>query len=415
MRSLPPQIALMASAGILCAGVAWAGNLFLSQPDYKGSDPRQIRELAQRLETVSAAETPLRAPEGLPVRRTNAEQSGQAGAGRNPSRSSATAAVNPQRQNGASAARTEPAPAPPAPEDPVKNLALFGLTREGETDQAWLVDLSNQEREVVPVGGTAFGFTVRKIGAESVTLARDSSEYQLRLGEKQITAASLASSDSGMGGEGGFGGPGSFGGERGERGRGGFRGFGSGGPFGMGGPGGSDFASRMAAFRSRFGSSGGNWGDRGSSYRGSSYRGGSYSSSGDRGSSSDDRSRYSSSDSSRFSSSRYGSSRYGSSRYGSSFGGFGGFGGGTTSGRSSSQFASTGATATSNPQTARRNGARLTSDGQAQEAPQPISNPQTTRRSGNSSGLAFGQEDPYSSRSGRSSTSSNSRSRSYGR
>ncbi len=398
MRSLPPQIALMASAGILCAGVAWAGNLFMSQPEYKGTDPRQIRELAERLEAVSAEAAPLTAPAGRPARRTPAAHVDQPRASSQAGLARSVAANSSQRPQRAPVPSPSPAPTPAAPEDPVKNLVLFGLTREDETDQAWLVDLTNQQREVVPVGGTAFGFTVRKIGADAVTLARGSDEYQLRLGEKQLaTSYAAASSDGGTGEEGGFNPFG--GGERGERGRDGFRGFpGGGSPFG-----GGDFASRMAAFRSRFGSSGGSWGDRGSD-RGSSYRSSSYSSSSDRGRD-DDRGR----DSSRYSSSRYSGSRYGSS-YGG-FGGFGGFGGYGGSSRSSSQFTSAGATSTSNPQTARRNGARLSSGSQAQEAPQPITNPQTTRRSGNTSGLTFGQD---TNSRGRNSSSS-SRSLSYGR
>jgi hypothetical protein len=91
---------------------------------------------------------------------------------------------------------TAPAPPPPvypsggpAPEDvgsPVKNIAVMGVTVRDNVDRAWLVDLETQERAVAAEGEEAFGFTIKDIEGDNVLLARADDEYPLRLGEKQI-------------------------------------------------------------------------------------------------------------------------------------------------------------------------------------------------------------------------------------
>jgi hypothetical protein len=48
--------------------------------------------------------------------------------------------------------------------------------------------------------------------------------------------------------------------------------------------------------------------------------------------------------------------------------------------------------ATSNPQEARRSGARLVGEAEPFETPEPLANPQTLRRRGTAAGAAFGQQ-----------------------
>src|SRR5207248_37791 len=47
-----------------------------------------------------------------------------------------------------------PAP-PPAPEDPVKNIALMGVVHQGETPEAWLVDVTSNDRQTAGRGQSA--------------------------------------------------------------------------------------------------------------------------------------------------------------------------------------------------------------------------------------------------------------------
>jgi hypothetical protein len=75
-------------------------------------------------------------------------------------------------------------PPSPAPARVAPNLALMGITRVGDRDEVWLVDTRTREREVVGKGQTAFGWTVRRIGTENVTLARGRQTVQLHLGDR---------------------------------------------------------------------------------------------------------------------------------------------------------------------------------------------------------------------------------------
>lgn len=399
MRNVPPQAAMIAAVGILGAGAAWAGSMFLSEPEPSTIQPQQIRELAAKVQSAPAPAPTLVVPASAAVVRP------QMVAPDKPKKSGAVVTQVVQRIPIVQPTVKKPeAPAPPAaPEDPVKNLALMGVTHESNTDRAWLVDLASKEKEAVAVGDSAFGFTVKKISGETVTLGRGPSEYTLRLGEKQLPViVTSASGDSSGGSEDGDDGN-PFGRGRDRDGR---------NPFGgPGGPGGfGDFRSRFAGGFPGFGGFGGS----SSGWSGRSWGGG------DSG-----RSWGSSSDSNRGSDNRWSSSNSGRSSWGgggSSWGGggfggggFSGFGGGGSwngsSGRSS-QTGFAGATSTSNPQTSRRNGARLTGGvTSAQETPAAITNPQTQRRNGSSSGQAFGQENT----NGRNSNNNSNNRLGYGR
>lgn len=74
----------------------------------------------------------------------------------------------------------------PAPQAAPRNLALVGVTQVGARSQAWLMDLDSRTKETVSPGGTAFGFRVKSVGPEQVTLTRGGKEYALRLGERQV-------------------------------------------------------------------------------------------------------------------------------------------------------------------------------------------------------------------------------------
>lgn len=74
----------------------------------------------------------------------------------------------------------------PAPLDPTRNLALYGITQVGDNHQAWLIDLTSREREPAGRGDSVFGFTVKEVGTDRVTLARAGRDYILRLGQKQV-------------------------------------------------------------------------------------------------------------------------------------------------------------------------------------------------------------------------------------
>ncbi len=397
MLAVSPKVLQVAAAGLLLGGAVTAQTLSQKPVVLESSNPAQIRELALRVETQQslAGAGPLTAPEGSfaetprPVVPPPSRLEKPVAVARRPAPSPPQALTRPAPVREEKPV-TAPAP-PPPPVDPIRNVALMGVTHANGEDSAWLVDLSDQEREIVNVGDRAFGFTIKAIEPESVVLTRNGDDFELRLGQKQIASASNGggatyAAASGEGGEG----PGGAGGE-GRRGRGGFPGF--------GGPGGEGFGGRFSRSGGGFSGFGGrgsrSGGDRGSRYSSSSS--GSYGSSG---SDSSRSSRYSS-DSSR--SGRYGGSSGGYSRSssggfgrGSSFGGsgLGGFAG-NNGGGNNSQFSSSGAvSSTSNPQTARRRGARLSTGSDPIETPAPISNPQTTRRMGSagSAGAAFGQD-----------------------
>lgn len=89
---------------------------------------------------------------------------------------------------GASAAAQSPS-APPRPPDPTADLAITGVTETTDGLRALIEKLSTHQGQYVRVGDMAFGFTVQSIGRGAVTLAQGEKEYELKLGEKEIAAA----------------------------------------------------------------------------------------------------------------------------------------------------------------------------------------------------------------------------------
>lgn len=385
VRSALNQLRWAAAGGLLLVGAAWAGTIYRATPEYRGPDPAQLQLLAGRLEgSQISAEAPLPDPPAVAApRRPVAPTASRVVTVPAPPRPHTPAPVLPPAGPAPASAAPASPPAPPAPaESPVKSLALMGLTHRDQEDTAWLVDLNNMNRETAEVGERAFGFTVKEIGEDRVLLTRDGEEFELRLGEKSIPvpagSQTVASAD-----EGGFGDPSGSGGfgnrgfGRRNRGQGGFTGF-----SGFSGGSGRSFRSGYGGNRGSFGTSGTAPG-LGSS---SSYSGNSSYSGRSSGYGGNNRS-YRASGGTGFSGGNYGSGRS--------------YGSGGSSGMTSQFSASGTATATSNPQTARRRGSRLTGDTPALPAPQTITNPQTARRTGSSSGSAFGQSSPAGNTGGR--------------
>jgi hypothetical protein len=335
MRHQQNLLRYLAATAVLAIGSASAATVYLKPLTTGGPNPVQIRQLAERVqqqqpepELILIVPTPVRRPA--------------------PSTRNAVS-VRPRK-------RAAPAPKPPAPvetrtpaeiakaaaEAAVKQIALMGVTQHGEEASAWLVDLSTNEREVAESGESAFGFTIKEVGAETVLLAQGDEEFTLHLGEKPIPVtepeptpdlANTPNRDGRFGrGRGNWGGGGNNGGWRGSGGGGGWR------------------------------SSGGSGGYRGS-FGGGFSGGGNRNGGGNRGFS-------------------------GTSQR--SFGGFsGGFGGGFQ-GNSANRGNQSYLLPTANPQEARRRNSRLMGGSTPLPEPAAISNPQTRRRRGTNSGRAFG-------------------------
>jgi hypothetical protein len=75
---------------------------------------------------------------------------------------------------------------PSAPPDPTADLALTGIVETTDGLLVLVESISTKHGEFVGVGEQAFGFTVKSVGPDSVTLARGSQTYELRLGAKEI-------------------------------------------------------------------------------------------------------------------------------------------------------------------------------------------------------------------------------------
>lgn len=375
MISLSSKAILFSSLAVSGAAALGVASLYFGgQPQSPGVDPAQVRQAALRLEQAQLSAGGGIAPLGFESAAHYAASPFQSNAGAQPAGATEPVVVltaQPAETGGESATA---APAPP--ESPVKDLALMGVTRQSGDERAWLIDVNNNERETVGEGGTAWGFTVRDIEPESVVLTRGDEQWTLRLGEREIPGAqtTLASEAGGAPGEGEpqFGRGRREGGEDAERdqrremfrrmmeGRGGFMASsGRPGGFEMGGFRGSFSPSSSSFGRPSFGGSSGN------SWRGSSSE------------SARPRMEFRTSSSPWRGGSSSGSSgsfwRGGSSSSGRSWGG-----GSSSSSRFSNSGRST--SATSNPQTQRRQ--QAASGGAA--GPQPIVNPQTQRRTGGS-------------------------------
>ena len=390
MRS-PSTSGMLWGAGlVLVSGCVWAARIWDDRPRSSGPNLHSLQKLASSLERKVDEVPPLAASAEL-IRTPPPAGPGVGGtprvaAARQPS---AAPAVTPIRLTRRASSLPPVAPSPSAPEvndDAVKNLALLGVTFAGGKDTAWLLDLGTRDREMAGVGESVLGFIVKEIEPDRVLLTRGGRDYSLRLGEKPLlvaatSAVTVASTDVGSSDFGGDespfafgpGGPGGPGGRFGGRGGAGGPGGMFGGPGGMfGGPGGG-----------RFGGNPGGGGGGGSTTSPSSPGG----NSGGNG----------------------GGGFISPMNFTSGGGGGGGFnpGGGTSGGSSGSTGSSTGST--SNPQTARRNGSRLTGDAEPVEEPAAIVNPQTQRRTGSSNQPAFGQtEGTVRGQTGGSSSNGNS-------
>lgn len=330
MRRQSNHFRYLSAAGVLAFGAACAANVYLKPPSYRGPDTAQLRQLADR---VSAApplqEAPLyvpparhyQAPEVMTQVRT---------------RQVAAPVITPTRKP---VQEPTPQPSKPTPEAAVKQIALTGVTQQGDAPTAWLVDIETHERETVALGESAFGFVVKEIGAESVLLAQDGEEFTVHMGDKEIPveepdpSLTLAqpvavNPNDGVG-------------RWGRRNLGGFSGGGN--------------------RSSRWSGGGGGWNGGGNRSGGGGNRGGS----------------------------RGGTAFNNFSRpqFGGNFGGFGGQNFNQRNNRNSTLNRPT-----SNPQEARRRGGRLMGGANPIPAPASITNPQTSRRRGTNSGRAFGSD-----------------------
>jgi hypothetical protein len=217
----------------------------------------------------------------------------------------------------------------------VKQIALMGVTQQGDELTAWLVDLSTQAREEAEAGENAFGFEVKEVSADSVVLTQGPEEFTVRLGEKEIPVAAAPPPAAATPAQSAN----AFGGGRGDRGNRGWRNN-QGGFTGR-----SSFSSNSANQSGSF-NRGNNNNQRNSRGNRGGFGGG-----------------------------------FGGGLSGAFSGGFSGRGN-----RNSQSFLAPSA----NPQEARRRGVSFIGDGDPLPQPAQIQNPQTQRRRGTASGPAFG-------------------------
>lgn len=342
------KVRFITALSVLGLAAAWAAATVSTVPEYKGADLRQIVIMQESLAGAVPVSTPLnsnliraaRQPDSgalstpekkrPQVRVTSAEQP----------------RTEPKKPAGGSTS-AGPTTVPAAAESPVKNIALLGVTSQGGTEEAWLIDVASMERETAAEGAEAFGFKVREIEAESVLLARGDEQFEIHLGEKPIPTPEPdpASTEPAPGTPG-------------------FRG-------GNGGDRAARWAARAAAFTGggrSFNRGNRNWGGGGG---GRSFGGGS--SSFNRGGGGN------------FNRGG-GNSNRGGARFSTSYAAPASYGGGFNRNQTRTQAAGP----TSNPQTARRRGGQLVGGASPLPTPSALSNPQTTRRTGTNSGPAFG-------------------------
>jgi len=317
----------LVAVGALGLGGVYAASLYMRPVGTPTADPQQIAQLASRIEPIEQP-LPLMLAAPAPRRRAVAP--------------APSAPVTRMR-----AVESAPAPqvskptAPPPPAVPevssavagVKQIALMGVTQQGDEITAWLVDLATQTREEAEAGDRAFGFEVKDVAADSVVLAQGGEEFTIRLGEKEIpvaapveqpAASTLAANTMGFGR-----------GQRGDRSsRNAYRGYGGGGGSrSWGGSGNQSGYSNRGNGSGRRSTGGGNGGR-------------------------------------------------------ASFGVPGGFSGGSSNrgARGSQSYLQP----SSNPQEARRRGVSFIGEGDPLPQPVQIQNPQTQRRRGTATGPAFG-------------------------
>jgi hypothetical protein len=314
----------LSAAGVLALGTACAANVYLKPPSYRGPDPVQLRQLADRVSAAPSLQSP---PLDLPPARhsrVNASAQGR-------TRPQPSPAVHTPDTSSKPAEAAPPAETKPAPATVIKQIALTGVTQQGDAPTAWLMDISTHERETATPGASAFGFVVKEIGTESVLLAQDGEEFTVWMGDKEIPvvepetppANPVTAQNGNDGGQGRWG-------------RRAFAGFNRGGGW-SGRSGGGNWSGGWGGNR--------NWGGNRSS--GNNFSGG----------------------------------------FRGSFGGFGGQGFNQGNNRNTSLLRPT-----ANPQEARRRGVRLIGGANPLPTPSAIRNPQTSRRRGTNSGRAFGSD-----------------------
>lgn len=328
---------ILAAVALLGAGGAYAGFLYSTPVQAGGPELDTIRQLSQRLGVRQDDPVELRAPAHLPIPPRADEADGKKTGDRRPRKTAPPASPK----------TVTPAPAVDPPDSPVQNIALMGVTHTDGEDQAWLVDVSTQEREVVDEGDAAWGFTVKQIAEEQIVLARGTDQFTIRLGEKEIPVNEAPAVDTTQLTQNRR-----WGGGGGNRNR-------------------SSREARRNMMRQMMANRGRSSGGR------SSGRSWSRSSSS---SSNWNRNR-----------SRNSGGRSFTPRLRGNFGGWAG-------GRNRNQPAAPGPT--SNPQTARRRGGQLVGGADPLPTPAPIANPQTQRRLGTTSGVAFGSSENRSRNSG---------------
>lgn len=178
------QMRYLAAAAILAAGGICAAGVYSRPVEAGGPDPEQILSIAERVSAAEPAHPPaLSVP---PPRRSIKRQS--------TSRATSPRAANPPVSLRPSAVQSPEAASgvKPAAESPVQQIALLGVTQQGDELTAWLVDLETQARAEAEVGESAFGFDVKEVGADSVVLALGDAEYTVRLGEKEIPVVEVS-------------------------------------------------------------------------------------------------------------------------------------------------------------------------------------------------------------------------------
>jgi hypothetical protein len=79
---------------------------------------------------------------------------------------------------------------PPRPPDPTADLAITGITETTDGLRVLIEKISTREGQYAAVGDVIFGLTVQHIGRGSVTLTQGEKEYELKLGEKEMTPTS---------------------------------------------------------------------------------------------------------------------------------------------------------------------------------------------------------------------------------
>ena len=374
MKPIFSRVVLLAAAGVLVVGGAYAGQLYTSPPKYTGPNTQQILATSQRLqgELPKAPDAESIAAEARAAAAAAARRRVLKDLARVSAPQSRRVAKTPAPARTTPVASPTPAPLPSAPAPaPGSDLALTGIGGARSDREAMVFHLVDRKRESGKRGDTVFGFTLVDIRDDSIDLRQGSTLFTLRLGEKSaVVSAALATPAASTTAVIAASNPSTTGATNAGMNRTGGRG--------------GDWRAWMAANAAQANANtpgnrgNGNWnGNRG---RNNNRRRNSTTLSGAR--------RYSDGPNasrrySTVSSASAQNARMGGFRGGFGFGGFGGRG-------RRGQGDQTVLEPTSNPQEARRTGAPLLGEVEAMFEPEAFSNPQTERRTGSTSGQAFG-------------------------